>query len=378
MTALRGPWIGVWLALALGAAGSAAAQDKPLDGRFAAEAGLAVYGNDDAVTVFSPWAAAGHQVGAGLTVGAEWHADVISSASVDVVSGATSGFNETRNEGTLSVDGDWGWVLGRLSYTGSFESDTYAHLVRLGGQVELLQRNLTLGLGYGFGYDQLGQVHEPTEIWRDRFSHMLDLSVSQLLSKTTVGSLEYSFLHQSGLLSSPYRRVPLMPRDTTEQRPSAAQWVSERHPDARGRHALAVSVKQALGERVFLTARYRAYLDTWSLRSQTGELSLAVDTGADVTVEVSDRFYYQSRASFYRGIYTVNRDFITRDRRLATQIANQAKLGVRYRGRLVEVLASGELQWVRYDDVWSLAEDTITAHEEVLGWIVQVAVGLNL
>ena len=337
------------------------------------ESGFAVYGNDDSLTVYSPWAAVTQQAGRYLSVRAAWHADVISSASVDVVSAATRGFDELRNEGSLTLAAEWSRYRASLGYTGSTEHDAHNHTVSASAEVDLLRRNLTIALGYAVSFDFLGQVHEPPSLWRQRTIHALDLVLTWVMARGTIGSLTYTFHQLDGFLSNPYRRVPLFPRGEALE-PMRAQWVAERHPSDRGRHALAVDLRQALGRRVALSVRYRGYLDTWALMSQEALLGVSVELGAGLALELDDRFYHQTRASFYRGIYTVNRDYVTRDRRLTTQLSNSARLGLRFRHPRVEVVVQGAFHWTQYDDFWVAAGALATPYEVVLGFVTQVGI----
>jgi len=366
------------IAVALVACSTAAhAQQKDPIG-LRGETGVSIYSNDDQLTVISPWAEVHQAVGGPVTIGAGWKADAISSASVDVISAATQPLEELRNEGSLEVELDWRTVRASAGYSGSVETDAVAHYIRAGGELDLFKRNLTLGLGYGLGLDSLGQSGQPSDQWRGRSAHVVDVTATQVLSKTTVGQVGYSMAHQSGLLSSPYRRVPVLPRDTAQQVPTAAQWVAERHPDTRSRHAFSLRLEQAFLGRLFLSASWRGYLDTWSMRSHTGRLGLTADVGGGFAIELSDRLYWQSRASFYRGIYTVNRDFITRDRRLTKQLSNIGRTALWFRRSPLAIGVVGELHWTAYDDFQAIQNGKLVPFEQTLGWVGQIGVSVEL
>lgn len=362
---------GAWLV------STANAQPAPPVG-FHADSGLTVYGNDDKLLVISPWAGVSQQIVDALTVKVGWKADAISSASVDVVSAATRGFEELRNEASLSTIMNWRTVRADVGYTGSFESDTWAHWMAAGGELDLFKRNLTLRVAYGLGIDQLGTVDEARAQWRDRTTHRVDVSVTQVLSRSTVLMGTYTLHQQLGFLASAYRRVPLVSADAGADPIYAAHWVAERHPDERGRHALLLMLKQAIGKHVHLTLRYRGYLDTWSMRANEAQLDASFDVGEGVVLELGNRFYWQSRASFYRDSYSVNRDFITRDRRLAGQLSSFTRLGVWYQRAPIEVVLRGELQWTAYENFLAVREGRFVPYSETLGYVIQLGVGVDL
>lgn len=337
------------------------------------DAGTTVYANDDALTVVSPWADVRQQVSDEVAVSGGWTADVISTASVDIITAATSPYRETRNEGRVSVEVKQGEVLWGAGYIASIEPDTHVHTGTVHGQVDLLSRRLTVGLTYGLGYGRIGTWQEPKSLWRDRWIHDVVVVATGVLDRNTVAGVSYTFEQNSGDLASAYRRVPLFPADEALWERPHAQWVAERHPSARGRHAFSLTARRALTDQLFLRATWRGYFDTWAIRSHAGEVGFAVDFGP-VGVEVSDRFNWQSRASFYRSVYTVNRELITADRRLGELMTNIAALAVRPRVGDFELVVRGELQWTRYVDHYGLVGDDLVATPDTLAGVGQVGV----
>ena len=156
------------------------------------------------------------------------------------------------------------------------------------------------------------------------------------------------------------------------------QWTAERHPEQRTRHGFTVTGKHALTSWLFTGLRWRGYLDTWAMRSHEGEVSVGVDLGRGFTVELAERLYWQSRVSFYRAIYTVNRDYITRDRRLGGMLSNIAKLDVRWVGQRFEVLARGALHWTRYDDFRVPVAGRFEPMADTMAMVIQLALAMTL
>jgi len=365
------------LGLAVVAVSTASAQDA---GDTHAEAGIAYYGNDDKLGVTSPWAAFDVNLSPELNVGVGWTADAISSATIDVITSATPAFRETRHETSVNLAGDLRTVRVGGGWIGSFESDTHSNTFFGSGEVDLFKRNLTLALGYGFAWYRVGQVGEPVSIWQDRFVHQIDATGTLVLSRSTLVSATYTLMLMRGYLANPYLDVPLFSSDPALQVRSRAQWVESRHPEARDRHALSAQVRQALGGRVFLKVLWRGYLDDWAMRSHSIELAVSLDLGKGVVLEISDRFHWQSSVSFYRSLYTVNRDFITRDRRLGKMMTDIARVALRPRMLLggkrgkMELVFSAELQWTRYDDYKVLDGEDLRQAPDSLAGVGQVGI----
>ena len=342
------------------------------------ETGTAVYSNNDGLRVISPWLSARQQVAGPVAVQVEARTDIITAASVDMISGASPAFQEIRKEVGFLTAYDQGGLRGHAGYTYSTENDTHTHTMSVGGEKELLSRNLTVALAYGLGLDRLGSVREPEALWHDRTSHRIDATLTQLLSPSALVSAAYTFQQIDGFQSSPYRLVPLVPHDASMWLRSQAQWVAERHPTSRGRHGFTLEARQALGHALTLRALYRGYLDTWAVRSNTGELGLTLDVGHGLELGLSDRMYWQSNASFYRAMYTVDRDYITRDRRLAAQWSNSVNVDLRARLRMFELLLQCVGLWTRYDDFRTLDMDRFVPMADTWAGIVQAAISLDL
>ncbi len=338
-----------------------------------AEAGLVHYANSDDLLVTSPWARAIHDINERWQVNGGWEADVISAASVDVITAATEGFDEVRQEAAVGAQLKIGTVTAGLGYVASIESDTHAHTVSASGAIELLSRNLTLGLNYGLSLMQLGTVMEPSELWRNRNVHQVDVSATQVLGRATIGTLSYTLQARTGLLSSPYQRVPLFPRDQQLWSRDSAQWVAERHPEEHFRHALALSARHSFSSGVFVNTSYRGYLDSWAMRANSAELGLDFRLGEDMVLEASNRFHWQSSVSFYRPVYTVNRAFITRDRKLSKMMTNIARLALRPSRKQFESLISFEMRWTRYDEHYGLVGSTLTETPDVFAGVFRLA-----
>ena len=158
------------------AAVAACATSAPIG--FQAESGTAVFESDDRLTVISPYTKVSQRVGEPVVIDAAMHVDLISAATVDVVTSATKAFEEERYEGSLGAAVEVWDVIARAGYIGSTEHDTVSHRANVSGELALLDDHLTVGLAYVFGVDAMGTVRLPREQWRDRWTHRVDASVA--------------------------------------------------------------------------------------------------------------------------------------------------------------------------------------------------------
>lgn len=361
-----------WLACAaLAACGGASSVG------FHAETGTAVLESDDRLTVISPYLLVEQRVGEPVVIDASMHADLISSATVDVVTSATTGFVEERYEGSLGARVELAPIVAHAGYIGSTEHDTVSHRADVSGELALLDDHLTVSLSYVFGLDAMGTVREPRHLWRDRWTHRVDATGAYVLGKSTVASIAYTVQHMAGYLSSPYRIVPIFPRAEELWVRGHAQWVPERHPRERTQHSGTLRVRHALTDWLFLNAAWRGYLDTWAIRSHTVEAGFGADLGAGFVVEAWNRLYWQSRASFYRAVYTVNREFITRDRRLAGMLSDIVRLDLRYEHPFFVIMLRGELHWTRYGDFQALGASALDDYGDRLMGVGHLAVSMD-
>ncbi len=340
----------------------------------AAGGGVGVYANSDDLTVISPWVRLDQDLGQTLTFGAGYQADVISSATVDVITAATEPYEEVRHEGQGSVAGAWPETRASLSYVGSTEHDTTSHSLLASGDRELLERRLSIGLRYGLTRARVGTVYAPRALWEPRTVNRGDLSATWIVGPRAVVGGGYTLQVLTGQLASPYLRVPIVPSDPALQSRDSAQWVAERHPELRVRHALSLTARTAPLERLYVWGDWQGGLDTWSMRSHTARAGAGFQATDHLLVEVQDRFHWHSAVSFYRSVYTVNRAYITRDRRLGKLWTNTASLSLRATTWRWEALLSCGLEWTRYDDYAVFTDTGMGPLEDIWGVVGQLAV----
>lgn len=291
-------------------------------GQGAVNAKGSLYADDDDTTVWTALVDAEVSLPADSRVGAHALIDVISAASVDVVSAATERFDETRIElggrAGMRVTDDVDLGVG---FVHSQENDWESFAPSANLTAELFKRNTTLNAGYGFTHNRVGRAEDPS-FQQQLDNHTAQASVTQVIDEMSLLSLSYTFQASLGFQSSPYRFVTAF---------GGVFSTPERHPDERYRHALTVSGLRYLAKDVGLEASYRFYGDDWGVLSHTTHAGLRFLFADFVDLRVRGRFYYQVAADFWREQYDEQLTFMSLDRELSTfwDAGGGIKLGFR-------------------------------------------------
>lgn len=273
-----------------------------------ADARAGVYHDSDSTTIGTATTAVRGTIEDLVTIKGRYLADVISSASIDVISAATGRFDEVRHEAEGGVTYADGTNTINASYIYSIENDWSSHTVAAGLGRDLVDHQLTLGLGGSFVLNAIERQDD------DNFSEGMlvstgTASATMVLTPEDLISLAYSFTYASGYQASPYRFAYLgSPTGLTVG-------VPEMHPERRMRHALAVRHNHYLFKNAALRSHGRAYYDDWGILSGTVGTELVVglppfEIGARV------RGYLQGAATFYESVYDEPRRYMTADREL--------------------------------------------------------------
>ncbi len=305
---------------------------------------VSVYADDDGLTVVSPQLAVRADVGDEVEVDVGYDVDVISAASVDVVSAASPrGYEEERHG--LAVGALWrprpGEVL-QLRYMPSWEPDYRSHGVAVGASREWIDRRLTTSLDATVAFDRVGRSGDDPERWRDLRTVAGRASAGWVFDRRTVGQVAYELQWLDGFQASPYRFVSIAWPDAGD-----VVSVPEAVPDVRARHAVAVGVRRALTRQWFASGTYRAYADSWSVASHTGDVEVQRAFRGDwLVVGASARAYWQSAADFHRDAYTAATGIVPAYRVVDKMLApsRSVLVGARVDGRLGHVARLGSVR----------------------------------
>ncbi len=298
--------------LKLAVAALALAQVAHADTGFVSK--VQVYADSDHTTVISPLVQGTAEVTPSTSLTLGYVADVVSSASVDIVSQASSTtIHDTRQQASASAAQTIGSVKLHGGYSYSHENDYLSSSFNAGFDQELFDKNTTLSLGYNVSLNNVGRADD-RNFSRGLDNHGISAAWTQIVSPTLVTQLTYELGYASGFQSSPYRFVPI--RSSLDAAPDF--WVMETDPETRFRHAFVLGANRALGDDSSVQADYRYYFDTWGITSHTIGLRYFARLTHDLELRLRERFYTQGSASFYQENYTSVTRYITFDRELSS------------------------------------------------------------
>ena len=274
---------------------------------------IQVYTDSDHTQVVSPIVDAQLDVDAKTNVSLGYTADVVSSASVDIVSQASpTTIHDTRHQLATGGSRDLGPLTLRGGYSYSRENDYQSHTFSLGAAKELFDKNTKLALGYNLSLDRVSRARD-MNFERSLDVHGGSLSWTQTVSPRLATQVTYELAYASGFQASPYRYVPV--RVSLDAAPDF--WVPETDPETRFRHALVLAANRAVGKTSAVQGDYRIYHDTWGITSHTLGARYFVELSRKLELRVRQRFYTQTAASFYQSLYTMPARYITFDRELS-------------------------------------------------------------
>ena len=233
-------------------------------------------------------------------------------------------FKDTR----FAANASWTQPLARL-YTvsgglGVSSEYDYRHLgANLSLARDFNKRNTTLSGGVAYSSDQIDPVGgAPVPL-----AQMLDVGVmtnkagsgskdvldllvgaTQVIGRSTVMRVNYSYSRASGYLNDPYKFLSVVDPisgDTIARTPAAGHtgpdgvFLFESRPDSRTKQSAYAEWKHAFGGPV-LELSYRYMTDDWNIDSHTLEGRLRWPLGSSSYLEPHLRYYTQTAASFYR------------------------------------------------------------------------------
>ncbi|MCE9573248.1 MAG: DUF3570 domain-containing protein [Deltaproteobacteria bacterium] len=274
---------------------------------------LQVYSDSDRTTVVSPMVSATADLDPNTGASIGYVADVVSSASIDIVSQASpTTIHDTRHQLSLGgnhTSGDW---TGRVGYSFSTENDYRSNTGSLGIEKTFDDKNTTIGAGYNLSLNRVGRADD-MNFSRDLTVQSLTFSWTQVISPRTATQVTYELGDASGFQASPYRFVPVRAAVTD----APMYTVAETDPDQRYRHAIVGAINHAVGKHGSVQADYRLYHDTWGITSNTLGLRYFVDLSSRVELRLRSRLYQQNGTSFYQSNYATTLKYMTIDRELS-------------------------------------------------------------
>jgi hypothetical protein len=262
-------------------------------------------------------------------VNASYYVDMVSSASIDVITTA-SPYKEERTQYGVGFE----YLRGKVTYSAAFsnssENDYNADTASVSISQDMFGDLTTVSLTFARGWDDVtrrGDASFADEV--DRRIYGVD--ISQIATKNLVLGLSYETITEEGFLNNPYRQARFVDPESA----LGYAYEAERYPRTRTGNALSLRARWYLPYRAAVQGDYRFYTDTWDILAHTAEVSYTHPLDEDWTFDVHYRFYTQDAAEFYSDLFPRSdfQNFLARDKELATMSSHTLGFGVAYEFR---------------------------------------------
>ena len=257
-------------------------------------------------------------------VTANYYVDMVSSASIDVVTQA-SPYKETRRQASLAVDALNGKTQYTLGFTNSSENDYEANTAAFDLSQSMFGDLTTVSIGFSRAWDTVRKRGDPTfEEPIDRWSYRLGLS--QIVTPALMMEFALETITDEGYLNNPYRSARYLDPDVS----AGFAWEPEVYPHTRTSTAASLGAQYFLWYRAALHGSYRYFTDTWGVDANTLRIGYTHPFGERWIVEVAYRWYDQSAADFYSDLFprANSQNFVGRDKELSTFQSQMFTLGM--------------------------------------------------
>jgi hypothetical protein len=288
------------------------------------------------VTIQGPSVLVRKKFGEQFAVSANYYVDMISSASIDVVTTA-SPYEERREQKSVGVEYLQGKTVYALGVTTSEENDYSADTVSASISQDMFGDLTTVTLGFSRGWDTVENVTDPD------FSEDIDrrnyrIGVTQVLTRNMLMALNFETITEEGYLQNPYRTMRYYGPE-----PGFYSRAPETFPNTRTGSAGSAKVMYYLPWRAAAEGMYRFYTDTWDIRAHSAEVAYTQPVRDRWTFTGSYRYYTQNSASFYSDLFprADYQNFMVRDKENATYVGHTIGVGASY------AFPVGWLSWLK-------------------------------
>jgi hypothetical protein len=264
-------------------------------------------------------------IGSSVSLSANYYVDMISSASIDVITTA-SPYTEERTQYSLGVDYLRGNTILSAGFTNSTESDFDSTTYNLSVSQDMFGDMTTLTLTYAYGDDTVRRSDDPT-FFRDNTRQHYGIGLTQILTRNLITALNFETITDEGFLNNPYRSVRYLD-------PGSAlgySYEAELYPSTRTTTAVGIRAKYYLPYRAALEAQYRFFTDTWNIDANTVSIAY-IHPWKEFTFTAKYRWHDQTGAHFFRDIFPRSEatNFRGRDKELSPLTSQTIKFAVAY------------------------------------------------
>lgn len=265
------------------------------------------------------------QVGKNLSVVGNYYVDMVTSASIDVVTTA-SPYTEERKQWSLGMDYLRGNTTLTAGFTSSVESDFDASTWNLSISQDMFGDMTTLTLSYGLGDDVVGRSDDET-FSRDNTRQHYGVGLTQILTRNLITSLNFETITDEGFLNNPYRSV----RYADSSSGTGYSFEPELYPATRTSNAVGLRARYFLPYRAALQGEYRYFTDTWDITSHTASVTY-VHPMDPWTFQVKYRWHDQTGAAFYNDLFprAEATNFRARDKELSPMTSQTVTVSASY------------------------------------------------
>ncbi len=275
------------------------------------------------VTIDGPSLLVRKKLAENYSVSANYYVDMVSSASVDVVTTA-SPYSERRQQASLGLDMLQGKTQYSLNFTGSDENDYTAKTASFDVSQDFFGDLTTLAFGYAQGWDEVRRRGD-AEFAEDVNRRTWRVGLSQVLTPDLLFGLSWELVSDEGFLNNPYRSVRYLDPESA----SGFAYQPEVYPHTRTSNAAAMRARYFLPYRAAVHGEYRFFTDTWGIDANTVELGYTHPWGERWIFEFGYRWYDQDAADFYSDLFprADAQNFLARDKELSTFSSHMLSLG---------------------------------------------------
>ena len=283
------------------------------------------YYEGDNIEIEGPAVLIRKKFGDSVSVSGNYYVDMITSASIDVVTTA-SPYSEDHEQWALSVDYLRGGTMMTVGYNRSEQDDHESDTVSFVVSQNLFGDLTTVTLAYALGNDIIGQSTDPT-FAEDLRRHRYGVGLSQIMTRNLILTLNFEGISDEGYLNNPYRSVRYL-----DEGGLTYSFQGERYPRTRTSSAAAFGARYYLPYRAALHGQYRFYSDTWGIVANSYEVGYTHPWRDSLTFSARYRFYSQEQADFYSDLFPRFdfQNFLARDKELSTFTGHTVRAGVAY------------------------------------------------
>jgi hypothetical protein len=265
------------------------------------------------------------QAGKNLSFVGNYYVDMVSSASIDVLTTA-SPYSEERKQWSLGMDYLHGNTTMSGGFTSSVESDFDATTWNFSVSQDMFGDLTTVTLSYALG-DDVVRRSDDEAFSRDNTRQHYGIGITQILTRNLITSLNVETITDEGFLNNPYRSI----RYVDQGSGSGFSFEPELYPATRTSNAVGLRARYFLPYRAAIQGEYRFFTDTWDITSHTAAITYVHPHGP-WTFTAKYRWHDQVGAAFYSDLFPRSEatNFRARDKELSPLTSQTLKIAASY------------------------------------------------